>query len=289
MAANTCVVVLGGSGTLGGPLTIQAEARGCQVVATYLSNPDRIRAGLPVQLDLRHRDALCDVVQTFEPDVIIHAAITERSGGDYDAAIRLSAQHVGEIAAERGARLIALSTDLVFDGAGTIYTEESPPHPAPANVRYGAAKIDYEQVLVAIYPAALIVRTSLIYDFDPANAQVAWMVNAIARGDPVTLYTDQFRCPIWARNLADALLELAETDVTGLLHVVGPDLISRHELGVALLDALGYDAADHVRPIPQPDGQARSLHLSIERAQTILTHTPLLTVAQAQAVWANSL
>jgi len=288
MTASTCVLVLGGSGTLGGPLTVQAEARGCQVVATYLSSPDRVRAGLPVQLDLRDRDALCDVVQTFEPDVIIHAAITERSGGAYDAAIRLSGQHVAEVAADHDARLIALSTDLVFDGAGTIYTEQSPPHPAPANVRYGGAKIDYEQALVAIYPGALIVRTSLIYDFDPANAQVAWMVNAIARGDPITLYTDQFRCPIWARNLADGLLELAETDVSGLLHVVGPDLLSRHDLGVALLDALGYDAADHVRPIPQPDGQARSLHLSIERAQALLTHTPLLTVAQARVVWEQS-
>jgi dTDP-4-dehydrorhamnose reductase len=285
MTATTCILVLGGSGTLGGPLTIQAETRGCQVVASYLSNPDGIRAGLPVQLDLRDRAALCDVVQTFAPDVIIHAAITERSGGDYDAAIRLSAQHVGEVAAEHGARLIALSTDLVFDGAGTIYTEESPPHPAPANVRYGSAKIDYEQALVAIYPATLIVRTSLIYDFDPANAQVAWMVDTIARGDPVTLFTDQFRCPIWARNLADALLELADTDVAGPLHVVGPDLISRHELGVALLETLGYDPTDHVRPVRQPDGHARSLHLSIERAQTILSHTSLLTVAQARREW----
>jgi dTDP-4-dehydrorhamnose reductase len=106
-----------------------------------------------------------------------------------------------------------------------------------------------------LYPAALIVRTSLIYDFDPANAQPAWMIRAIERGDPVTLYTDQYRCPTWVHTLADALLELAEMDNSGLLHVAGPDLISRYDLGVALLDALGYPRGS-VRPVLMPEGQA---------------------------------
>ncbi|MBN1562343.1 MAG: sugar nucleotide-binding protein [Anaerolineae bacterium] len=285
--ANTCILILGGSGTLGRPLSVRAEAQGCDTVTTYLTNPDSIRAGLPVQLDLRDREALRKVVQTFAPEAIIHAAITERSGKGYDDAIRQSGEIVAQVAAKAHTRLIALSTDLVFAGTDTIYTEDSPTHPAQASERYGSAKIDYERVIQDIYPAALIVRTSLIYDFDPANPQVAWMQQAIERGDPVTLYTDQMRCPIWAVNLADALLELMETDASGLLHVVGPDLISRYDLGVALLDALGYLPDACVRPIPMPEGQARSLHLSVDRARTLLQTTRLLPVAEARAAWNN--
>jgi dTDP-4-dehydrorhamnose reductase len=279
---DPCILILGGSGTLGGPLSERAEASGYKVLATYLNHPHNIRAGLPIQLDLRDQAALRDVVQAFAPDVIIQAAITERSGGDYDTAIRLSGEYVGQVAAESHTRLIALSTDLVFDGSKALYAEDSLTHPAPANERYGGAKIDYEQAITALHPSALIVRTSLIYDFDPANAQVDWMLRAIERGDPVTLYTDQMRCPIWSVNLANALLELADTDAAGLLHVVGPALISRYELGSALLETLGISPADYVRPVPMPNGQARSLHLSVERARGLLRDTRLLTVDEAR-------
>lgn len=279
-----CMLVLGGSGTLGAPLCARAEARGWDVVATYATQPDRVRAGLPVQLDLRDRAALRDLVMSVAPDAIVHAAITERSGADHSTAIRIAAQHVAEIAAEHNIRLVALSTDLVFDGNAPFYTENSSLCPS-SNNPYAQAKADMERTISAHCPAALIARTSLIYDFDPTNAQVAWMLRAIERGEPLRLFTDQMRCPIWSANLADALLEVATMDVAGVLHVVGPALISRYALGVALLDALGYDAARHVEPAHAPATTPRALHLSIERARALLKHAPLLTVAQARALW----
>lgn len=279
-----CMLVLGGSGTLGAPLCARAEVRGWDVVATYATQPDRVRAGLPVQLDLRDRAALHDLVMSIAPDVIVHAAITERSGPEHDTAIRIAAQHVADIAVERDIRLIALSTDLVFDGGAPSYNEVSPLCPS-SNNPYAQAKADMERTIAARCPPALIVRTSLIYDFDPTNAQVAWMLHAIERGETLRLFTDQMRCPIWSANLADALIEVAAMDVAGVLHVVGPALISRHDLGVALLEALGYDAARYVEAAHAPDTAPRTLHLSVERARALLTHTPLLTVAQARARW----
>lgn len=279
-----CMLVLGGSGTLGAPLCARAEARGWDVIATYVTQPDRIRAGLPVQLDLRDRAALHDLVISVAPDVIVHAAITERSGPEHDTAIRIAAQHVADIAVERTIRLVALSTDLVFDGGAPFYDEDSPLCPS-SNNPYAQAKADMERTISARYPAALIVRTSLIYDFDPTNAQVVWMLRAIERGETLRLFTNQMRCPIWVANLADALLELAAMDVAGVLHVVGPQLISRYALGVALLDALGYDAARHVEAARAPDTAPRALHLSVERARALLKRTPLLAVAQARARW----
>lgn len=277
-----CLLVVGGSGTLGGPLCLQAERRGWQVIATYLTHPDRVRAGMPARLDLRDPDALRSLVTAFRPEAIIHAAVTERSGPGFDDAIRVGARHVAQVAAESRTRLIALSTDLVFDGTDAFYTEESPPHPA-ANSLYGQAKLDAERDILAIDPAALIVRTSLIYDFDRSNAQAAWMVRAIESGGTVTLYADQIRCPIWAFNLADALLELVDTPSAGLLHVVGPEPVSRYTLGTALLAALGFDPARQVVSTAAPDTQPKTLHLSTERARALLKHTPLLTIAEARA------
>ncbi|MBI5957245.1 MAG: sugar nucleotide-binding protein, partial [Chloroflexi bacterium] len=179
------LLILGGSGTLGGPLCALALSRGWRVVATYLTHPDRVRAGQPVQLDLRDQTALRHVVQTFQPAAIIHAAVTERSGPGYEDAIRQGARHVAQVAAEQQTRLITLSTDLVFDGSEPLYTEATPPRPAILSP-YGQAKADAERDSLEIYPAALVVRTSLIYDFDPLNAQVAWMLRAIDGGSTIT-------------------------------------------------------------------------------------------------------
>jgi dTDP-4-dehydrorhamnose reductase len=283
--SGRCLLVLGASGTLGGPLTRQAAAQGWAVVGTYRMHPDRIRAGMPVRLDLRDQTALRDLVDLIRPAAIVHAAVTERSGAGFEDAIRLGARHVAQVAAERSIRLIALSTDLVFDGSESLYTEDSVPRPAAVNRAYGGAKLDAERDTLALCPGALVVRTSLIYDFDRENAQVAWMMRAIERGETIRLYTDQTRCPIWAFNLADALLELVDMDVSGVLHVVGPELVSRHDLGLAVLETLGIDPARHVVPAAAPDTQVKRLHLSVDRARALLDRTPLLTIQQARVRW----
>ena len=137
---------------------------------------------------------------------------TGGSGGGCGGGIRLSGGHLAPAAAATGARLVALSTDLVFEGSQAFYTEDSPPQPA-ANSPYGQAKLDAERALASICPDALIVRTSRIYGFEPGNAQVAWMLATLERGETLRLYTDQIRCPIWAVNLADCLVDLVSKPV----------------------------------------------------------------------------
>lgn len=275
------ILITGGSGTLGGPLSVRAVASGADVVSTYLTHPDRVCAGRSVRLNLRDREAVRALVHDFHPDVIFHTAVTERSGEGFEEAVRLAGRHMAEAAAEPGARLVALSTDLVFDGSEPLYTEESSPRPHPESA-YGRAKLDAERDILAIYPPALVVRTSLIYDFKPDNAQVDWMLDVIGRGDKLWFYTDQMRCPIWVWNLSDVLLELSETGAAGLLHVVGPECISRYDLGVGLLSALGYDPAQHVIPLPAPDRYPKVLNLSVDRARALLRRTRLLSLGEAR-------
>ncbi len=282
MPTSRRLLVLGGSGTLGGPLCARAAAGGWDVTATYLTRPDAIRAGRAARLDLRDGAALRVLVDQVRPHAIIHAAVTERSGPGYPDAIRLAAQHTAEVAAERQIRLITLSTDLVFDGTRQRYDEASEVCPLS---EYGAAKADAERQTALLYPPALIVRTSLIYDFDARNPQVAWMLRVLAQGETLRLFADQWRCPIWVWTLADALLELVETDAAGLLHVVGPALISRHALGLGLLAALGIETAGRVEAAPAPEAQPKRLDLSLDRARGLLRHTPLLTLDEAYAVW----
>ena len=70
-------------------------------------------------------------------------------------------------------------------------------------------------------PEALIVRPSLIYGFDPIDKQTAWLVDGIKKANG-EVFVDEYRCPIWVDNLAQALLEVAESKLSGILNVAGP-------------------------------------------------------------------
>ena len=63
-------------------------------------------------------------------------------------------------AAAVGARLIHISTDVVFDGTKREpYTEDDEPNPLDD---YGRSKLDAERRVLELHPEALVVRTSLL-------------------------------------------------------------------------------------------------------------------------------
>ena len=55
-------------------------------------------------------------------------------------------------------------------------------------------------------------------------------------------FSDEFRCPAHAADVAGAIVLLADRpDVTGVLHVAGPQALSRAELAQAFAEQMGYD------------------------------------------------
>lgn len=273
------LLITGGSGDLGFPLSRLAVFE-WETLNTYFSN-DQVGGGEAVQIDLRDQEATIRLVKAFRPEVIIHTATSDRSD-DMVRANRLAAQHIAEAAQAIHSRLIALSTDMVFDGTQPPYPETASPEPLSP---YGKVKAENEKYLLKAHGNCLIVRTSLIYDFTPGNRQLSWMIEKIEAGEKVGLFVDEIRQPVWAINLSEALLELAESDSTGILHVAGGRPMNRWEYGRALLGALGYDADRVTVPVeaekvaPQ---RPRNCTMRLDRARSLL-QTRLLTVEEALA------
>ncbi len=268
------LLVTGASGELGRWVSRLGAAR-WQTTGTFFSRADT-GGGEALQLDLRDRDATTALITRVRPDVIIHAAASDRST-EMVATNALAAQNVAHAARETDARLIALSTDMIYDGRNPPYREDDPPTPLSD---YGRVKADNEQWLLATAGSVLVVRTSLIYDLDPACRQISWMESAIREGRRVTLFIDEVRQPIWARNLAEALLELANGEATGLVNVAGPEPLSRWDYGCRLLRALGYDparVAEAVRAEEVAPGRPRDLTLALDKARALL-RMPLLSL-----------
>jgi dTDP-4-dehydrorhamnose reductase len=266
------LLITGGSGDLGSVLTPKAVAAGYEVTATYVSRPQRIKAGQPLKLDLTDKDAVQQALDTIQPDIIIHTAVNMVNPRQQ---IVSGAYHLSKLS-KKNAQLIFLSTDMVFDGTKAPYRDDDMPSPLSA---YGQAKAEMEMM------ADRVVRTSLIYDFDPGNKQVDWMIEKINKGEPCKLFTDEYRSPIWVVNLAEAVLELINLPVKGILNIAGPQRMSRLDLGRGILEALGYDPAPHIEESSQVGtGRAADLTLDVSKTQMLLK-TSLLSFEEARTRW----
>jgi dTDP-4-dehydrorhamnose reductase len=213
--------------------------------------------GAGLRLDVRDAAAVRAAFERLRPAAVIHTAYRQ----DDRAITYGGAVAVAEAAAAVGARLVHLSSDVVFDGEkGAPYIEEDEPNPLTA---YGRDKADAERRVVEEHPDALLVRTSLIYGGAEPGPQ-----ERLAADPEAVFFTDEVRCPVQVGDLADALLELAAGERAGILHVAGADALSRLEFARLL--------APRVERVPgatlAESGvvRARNVALSSERARGLL-------------------
>jgi dTDP-4-dehydrorhamnose reductase len=255
------VLVTGGAGYLGSEVCRQAAERGFEVLAArFHAQPPH---GQPVELDVRDDAQVQRVLMRHGPDVVVHTAYVQGGSAMHETIVRGS-HVVAEAAHRSGARLVHLSTDLVFDGEqGAPYAEGAEPRPVGD---YGAAKLEAEHLVAQAHPQAAIVRTSLLYG-KPGPQET------LALREGATLYTDEIRCPTRVEDLAGALLELATPGISGPLHLAAPDAVSRYEFARLLRAAAGADP-DAVRGSPSPRlGRARNVALDSSRAARLLGTT----------------
>jgi dTDP-4-dehydrorhamnose reductase len=249
---------------LGGYLgrAIAAAAAREHVVAGTVRTSPAPTATRAFALDVRDEAGLAAALDDARPDALIHTAYVQH-GDDMRSVNVDGAAVVAGAAAARGLRLVHLSSDAIFGGdLGRALREDDPPDPMTP---YGASKADAEAAVAAAHPAAVLVRTSLIYGgAEPSNHERRAL-------DPAhTFYADEIRCPVVAGDLAAAILELAAMPaVRGPLHVAGADAVSRLEFARLVVAAHGGDPAA-VRGAPHPPGRAGDCTLDTTRARALL-------------------
>jgi len=237
------VLVTGAGGPLGGRLAARLQEAGLDVTAVWRETPPP--GGLPLfQADLTEPGAVDAALAATRPDAVVHAAVVGRA--DYceehpDLAFTVNVrlpERLARACRESGCRLVALSTDLVFDGTGSFRGPEAPARPLGA---YGRTKRAGEEAVLAACPAAAVARVALVVGRGhgargTASESVAWALRA---GRGVRLFTDEYRTPVDPESVATGVALLLRRGGTGLYHLGGPERLSRLELGVRAARALG--------------------------------------------------
>jgi dTDP-4-dehydrorhamnose reductase len=152
---------------------------------------------------------------------------------------------------------------MVFDGEHAPYAEEQSPAPLTS---YGRSKAAAEAAIQEL-DDRLIVRLPLMYGMpvSPRRTTFAAQIDSIRRGEPMPLFVDEFRTPIALADAAAAIVALARSGRTGVIHVAGPERVSRLELIDRAARALGLTPGrlDGVSRLDVPSPEPRPADLSL--------------------------
>jgi dTDP-4-dehydrorhamnose reductase len=221
------VWITGANGLIGGRLAQSAPG-----------DFQRVRALTRADFDLLDFKRIADEFQKDRPQLVIHcAALTvvaevQKNPGLARRVNTEATQFLAELSTD--IPFIFFSTDIIFDGRKGNYLETDQPNPLHV---YGETKVAAER-LVLKNPRHLVVRTSLNAGASQSgnrafNEQLRRSFQQA--GDSMTLFRDEFRCPIAAAETALAVWELAQKGCSGIYHVAGAEKLSRLEIGQLLL------------------------------------------------------
>ncbi len=236
------ILVTGGAGQVASMLAAEGRGR-VQVV------------GRPA-FDFDRPDSIAATLRAHRPAIVVNAAAwtaVDAAEAEPEAAARANRDGPAVLAAlcaDLRTPLIHLSTDYVYDGTkGAPYVETD--RTAPTGV-YGQTKLEGEQAVLAACPEAVVLRTSWVYA-PVGNNFVRSMLAAAQRTDTLRVVADQRGCPTSARDLALAVLAVAdriaagwEPSYAGVFHAAGAGDTTWHGLAGAVFDA----AARHGRARP---------------------------------------
>ncbi|HEV8327779.1 MAG TPA: NAD(P)-dependent oxidoreductase [Nitrospiraceae bacterium] len=200
--------------------------------------PDRDTQGLTrAGLDFTDRANVERTWQSIKPNAVIHCAALSRTKDceqDPEQARCINVEATAHLAQlSQDIPFIFLSSGEVFDGRAGWYGETDEPN--PINV-YGQTKLEAEQAVLQ-NPRHTVVRIVLTAGTSETGDRsfVEEMCRTAKAGKDVTLYADEFRCPLPAGVIARVIWELVDREQAGLYHLGGSERLSRWEIGETLL------------------------------------------------------
>lgn len=167
------------------------------------------------QLDITDKEKVMSIFKQENPDIVFHAAaytkvdLAEDEGRSQNWQVNVEGtKNIADAVKQYSAKLVAVSTDYVFDGMNLgEYKEDDPVNPQNA---YGRAKLAGELAIIESDADAYIVRTSWV--FGEFGNNFVYTMQRLAETYPkLTVVNDQMGRPTWTRTLAEFMLHLIET------------------------------------------------------------------------------
>lgn len=230
------ILIVGANGQLGSEL---------KAIETNLNNATCFFTDV-AELDITDKKAIDNLVTSNNINIIINCAAytnvdkAEDDEANADLINHIAVLNLAQVAKERNAFLIHVSTDYVFDGSrNTPYTEDVPT--APLGV-YGVTKLKGEKAVTASGCKYLIFRTSWLYSAF-GNNFVKTMIRLTTEKDKLNVVFDQVGTPTYAGDLASMIFSIIENkkleNHTGIYHFSNEGVCSWYDFTKAISEQAG--------------------------------------------------
>ena len=238
--------------------------------------------------DITNRDLTLRETEAFKPDLIVHgAAFTNVDAAETSKELAFSinvtgSKHIAEAARLVDAKLVAISTDYVFAGdKGLPYLETDKPNPKS---HYGQTKYEGELAVREVTPKHFICRTAWLYggpqpdsgiDFStyPFKNFVLTMLRLGRERDTIEVVADQVGGPTYAKDLAEYVRRIAETEQYGIYHVTNSGVTNWADFTREIFRLAGYRTS--VTDLTSTQYAAKFPQAAKRPSYSVLGHTAL--------------
>lgn len=192
-----------------------------------------------IDVDITRHEMLTAFADRYQVDWIINCSAytaVDAAEDERDRAFQINADgvlNIARVAEEKGAVLIHVSTDYVFDGeTQDTYREDDATNPIGA---YGESKLAGERFISSAMKRYFILRTAWLYGVTGKNF-VHSMIRLFGERDEVRVVADQWGSPTYTGDLAAAIVSIVESNSTryGIYHYTNEGKTTWHEFATEI-------------------------------------------------------
>jgi len=240
-------VLIFGAGLLGAQIARACAALGHASAVCARSPATNLLDVESFPIDARDQESVYRVIEEFEPShtVLVHGP-SDVSWCEQNPDEAMSA-HAGittnVLAAGRGTHVCFISSDAVFDGLRSDPDETT--EPVNAANAYGRAKLTAERMIIESGVQALVLRVSAVYGWEsPGRVWSNFFQSTydnLSRGESIEAPNDVFNTPVLLSDFVWVTQNAIQNRAEGILHVGGPDVVSRFEWAASIAREFRFD------------------------------------------------
>lgn len=264
------VLVIGATGLLGNAIVHVGKQRGNDIIGMA-------RRGTQCSVDLGMPEQLIETVTAIRPDVVVNAAAIVSLGAcesDPGTAYCINGRPssiLSQLSGVIGFKLVYVSTDHYYCGDGPLSHDEA----SPITLVNEYARTKYiGESFTALAAGSLVLRTNIVGHRwrEGAPAFAEWVIGALTRREPLTLFDDVFTSSIHVDVFAEAMFDMLAKNAAGTYNLASSEVSSKRDFVLALADQLGIDpdwaTTGSGKALAPP--RANSMGLAVGKAEALL-------------------
>lgn len=221
------ILVTGANGQLGYDVIQELKKRNIQCIGTTRK-----------ELDITNYNEVSKYIEELKPECVIHCAAytaVDKAEDEEEICTKVNVygtENIAKVCRRINAKMIYISSDYVFDGAGDK-PHEIDETPNPLSV-YGSSKYNGELKVKSYLKKYFIVRTSWVFGLNGSNF-VKTMLKLGKEKESLNVVCDQIGSPTYTADLAKLLCDMAVSEKYGIYHATNQEFCSWAEFAEEIM------------------------------------------------------